>query len=258
MMAQAWIILAILGQERFSLAPDDASSPVRMVISVPEPLARAGVFLSLELPNGTPVESEIPMLLRQGGWAIERENNLVRLCRTDDSRPETAQIKWRWRPKGSDIWREDQWTNLIGPAPLESRREAPTHTRWRRGWGWVVAEGLATAGLMAGLLRWLGFRHPANQLRLAMKRVGPGEPSWARLQHFVNDYLAEYWKIAGRKPSLDWHMKRLDPDLGRRLEQLTEATRSARHGTVEVDSAPLVEAWGRWLTDAEDYRIRRL
>lgn len=256
MMVHAWMLLAILGQEQFSLAPDDAGSPVRMVISVPEPLTQAGVFLSLELPDGTPIESEIPRLLHQGGWAIERENNLVRLHRTDDSRPETAGILWRWRPKGSDLWREDQWNNLIGPAPLGTRREAPTLSRWR--WGWVAAEGLATVGLMAGLLRWLRFRHPANRLRLVLKGVDPGEPSWARLTDFVNDYLAGCWKIAGRKPSLNWHMKRLDPELGRRLEQLTEATRSARHGTVEVDPAPLVEAWVRWLTDAEDYRMRRL
>lgn len=254
MMAHAWILLAVMGQERFSLAPDDAGSPVRMVITVPEPLTQAGVFLSLELPDGTSVESENPRLLRQGGWAIKRENNLVRLHRTDDSRPETAGILWRWRPKGSDLWREDQWNNLTGPTPLEISQKASTVARW----GWVAAEGLAVAVLMAGLLRWLRFRHPANRLRHAMNGVDPGEPCWARLTRFVNDYLAVYWKIAGRKPSLNWHMKRLDPDLGRRLEQLMEATRSARHGTAFVAPAPLIDAWHRWLTDAEDHRMRRL
>lgn len=256
MTGSVWILLAVLAQERFSLSPDDTRSPVRLVITVPEPLARAAVFLNLESLDGTPLESEIPRLLRDGGWAIAVENNLVRLHRTDDSHAEPPAIEWRWRTRGSTNWREDQWTNLTGPVPIETRLASTKQTHWR--WGWVVAEGLVVVGLMVALFCWHGSRHPAKRFRHAMKRMDPGEPAWATMRHFIDSYLADYWCLAGRKPSLAWHMRRLDSNLGRRLEQLMEATCTARHGTTEVEQDPLVEAWSCWLTDAEAYRMRRL
>lgn len=255
MILPAWMLLAALGQERFILRPDDANSIVRLTVSVPEPLDRAGVHLDLHLPDGMPIETEPPRLLRQRGWLLARENSLVRLSRTEDPHPETPGLLWRWRPRGGAPWHEDQWSDLTGPVPLAVRERPPAHGRWR--WGWIVAEGLVAVGLMAGLLQWLRFRHPANRLRRAMMFVDPGEPAWATLHEHVRDYLTGCWNLAGRAPVRNWHLKRLDPDLGRRLEHLMEASQAARHGTVAVEPAPLVEAWCRWLTDAEEYRMRR-
>lgn len=254
MMVPAWLLLAALGQEKFALAPENPDSPIRLVVTVPEPIVQGKVFLDLKCTDGSSPEAESPGLIRSAGWALAREGGQYALSPTGNPRSEVPGISWRWRHRGTESWHEDLWDNLAAQVSWNPTGPAPQK---RPRWPWVAAEAISAAILMAGLFLWIRSRHPAQRLFAAMRSAGEGEAAWASLHQFISEYLANHWNLSGRNLVLAWHMKRLDPHLGRRLEQLTETTLAARHGTGTDDPQPLFAAWGLWLRDAEKYRLRR-
>jgi len=245
--------LAAMGQESYSLAPEDAGSPARLMVTVPEPQENAGVLLQLMLPDGSSRANESPRLLSGRGWMLAARENRYILLRNGENDPDIPGISWAWRDNG--LTRMDNWPNLLKPPALDMTGKAGLATS---GWMAMLAE-CAGAMVIAAVLYWRFFRtSPACRMQRLARSAGTREAAWTAIHSFLTGYLHDRWGLGRHRPSLDWHTRRLDPSLGRRLEQLLAATSAARHGTLVPQPEPILIEWVAWLNDAEAYRARRL
>lgn len=245
--------LAAMGQESYSLAPEDAGSPARLMVTVPEPQENAGVFLQLVLPDESSRAAESPRLLSGRGWMLAAHGDRYFLSRNGDTSPDIPAVSWAWRDNG--VVRTDNWPNLLKPPagniPAKARLVL---SRWIA----MLAE-CAGAMVIAAVLYWRFFRiSPACRIQRLARSAGTSEAAWTAIHSFLMNYLHDRWGLGRHRPSLDWHTRRLDPSLGMRLEQLLEATSAARHGTMVPRPEPILTDWVAWLNDAEAYRARRL